>query len=210
MSTSGPLVSSPPPYDGGVQDALLATAYRCLGRSVSGLSSERSTDSPFDDSPPRLLRSARAREVLGTVVTCTASASLAVDSYWTDGVANPNVELVMEGPRAAGTETIVQARVGRPSSPRPIPDGTYQVHLRAHVYTFPGYRAHLRQWARTPLWPSDTAEITLRPGERLIARAQVPAKRLRTTASERAFFAGEVFPGSRVNLLLGYEVRGEH
>jgi len=182
---------APPPHDGGVQDALLMAVHGCARRSVSRVVTERFTDTHFEEPPPRVLEREAGRELLGTLVMHRAVVGLEVTHYWHDNVANPELRLVLDGP----LETVISARLGRPSRLRAIPDGTYACRVDACVHTFPGYRPAIRQWAHSPLWTSDERQVTLEPGQRLVARAFVPPERLLLTDDERAVFSGEAPPG---------------
>jgi hypothetical protein len=194
---------TPPPYDGGVQDALLLAVHGCALRSVSQVVSERFTDTHFEEPPPRARRGPEGREFLRTLVTHRAVVRLEVTHYWHENVANPELRLVLDGP----LETVISARMGRPSRLRSIPDGTYRCRADAYVHTFPGYRQTVRQWSHETLWTSEERQVTLEPGQKLVARAFVPPERLRLTDEERALFSGQIPPPDpRTNVELALDV----
>jgi hypothetical protein len=132
-----------------------------------------------------------------------AVVQLEVTHYWHENVANPELRLVLDGP----LETVISARMKRPSRRRAIPDGTYTCRADAYVHTFPEYTQTVRQWAHETLWTSGERQVTLEPGQALVARAFVPRERLELTGQERAFFAGEAHPGDpRTNVELMMDV----
>ncbi len=194
---------TPPPHDGGVQDALLAAVHGCMARSVSAVVTERFTDTHFEEPPPRVSKGGEGRELLRTLVEHRAVVRLEVTSYWTENVANPELRLVLAGP----LETVISARMGRPARQRAVPDGTYLCRADAYVHTFPQYRQTVREWAHEPLWTSGEQQIVLGAGQALAARAFVPQEQLALTTRERAFFAGQApLEAPRINVQLALEV----
>jgi len=194
---------TPPPSDGGVQDAILAAAYGSMRKSISRVVSGRTTDTHFEEPPPRERRGDVGREFLHSLISCRASVRSHVSCYWSESVANPELRLLLVGPR----EMQIGARMGRPSRFHPLPEGEYLCRADAPTYGFPMYRQELRRWSRSSLWTSQERIITLEAGDRLVAGLSVPDERLCLSDPERAFFNGRGdFPGTRTNVDLILEV----
>lgn len=187
----------PPARDGGVQDAMLASVHGCILRSVSQVVTDRYTDTHFEEPPPRVRKGDQGREFLHTLVTYRSRIRLEVTSYFTEDVSNPELKLVLVGP----VQTVLGARVGRPSRVHPIPEGTYRCHVEAHVYTFPQYRSSMSKWAHECLWTSDVQNVQVDAGQQMVVRDRVPEARRVLTAGEQAVFQGQGMPAEpRVNV----------
>jgi hypothetical protein len=171
-----------PPHDDGLQSALLLALVDAARGAIVAVTTDRWTDSPFEEPPARRRTAASARDFVEGLVRCTFGLCIEHFGFFTTST-NPEVGVTLAGAQEA--EFGVRAR-WLPVW-RWLPPGTYTLTARACPFAFPDYHPDLQGVAREALWVSAPLQILGAPGE--IRRLRLEAVDLALTPAERAFLA---------------------
>jgi hypothetical protein len=202
-----------PPEPTPVQDALLNALYEHHRDALESISSERWSDSPFEEPPAKVYRGAEARSFLASLVGARAHVEYGVNGFFTDN-ANPWVELWIDGSVLTSCRWF-EYRSGDEHGPpmrsvQHLRPATRTFQAAARATSFPAWSRRRGDGpaivsayrAQTVIWRSAPLVVSLERGRtyRLTARALD----LELTADETRWFSGEMErpPVPRTNLVL--------
>lgn len=175
--------SDRPGDDGGLQSALLMWSLEALSDALQAVTTERWTDTPFEEPPARKRTGTEARDFLEALVHQTFCLRVEELDYFSD---NPNPEIVLVWD--ATSERVSGVRQRYLPLERYLRPGRYVLRAEVQPYSMPYYHSDLKDHARAPLWTSAPLAIAGGPGETVRLRVGVPEAQRGLSDDEQRFF----------------------